>query len=360
MRILFLGELGEGQTSLMRMRALERLGHITCGVHTIQPWKQVSWFQRQLQRRLHRGPVITEINERVLKAAREFRPELIWAEKQEFLRAETLEDLRRLGSTLIHFTPDPYFTVPWKRTRLMDEAIGTFDALVYCKSYERREYEALGRPTIYMPLGYCDEIHRPLPSNDRSWECLVGFLGGWEPRRERLLHAVAATGADLKIRGGYWDFLSDGRWTLRRQIILRQLAGGERVDFHQDPLLTRAYQGGEVYADDYARALTGAKIGLGFLRAVCPDQHTTRTFEIPACGSLLLADRTAEHQELFQEGVEAEFFMTSEELLDKVSFYCGNESARQRIARAGYERCVNGQYAYIHRLRATLRQVAQS
>ena len=74
-----------------------------------------------------------------------------------------------------------------------------------------------------------------------------------------------------------------------------------------------------MYADDYARALTGTKIGLGLLRQVCPDQHTTRTFEIPACGSLLLADRTAEHQEFFHEGQEAEFFASTEELLNKMT-----------------------------------------
>ena len=58
--------------------------------------------------------------------------------------------------------------------------------------------------------------------------------------------------------------------------------------FHRDPLLAARHQGAEVYAEDYARAVTGAKIGLGLLRGVCPDQHTTRTFEIPACGSMLL------------------------------------------------------------------------
>ena len=40
--------------------------------------------------------------------------------------------------------------------------MGAFDALVYCKSYEREQYEALGKPLVYMPLGYCDEVHRPL------------------------------------------------------------------------------------------------------------------------------------------------------------------------------------------------------
>lgn len=359
MKILFLGEIGSGQTSLMRKRALERLGHAVHGVHTIEPWRRTTWLKRQVQRRLQHGSVVDEINHSVLMAGREFQPDLVWAEKQEFLRVETIEELRNLGSRLIHFTPDPYFTLDWKRTRLMDEAMKAFDMLVYCKSYERAAYEALGKPLVYMPLGYCDEVHRPLPSNDPRWACMVGFLGGWEPRRERLLHAIAASGADIKIWGGYWDFLSDGRWTPRRHIILRQLAGGEHFDFHRDDLLARAHQGEEVYADDYARALTGSKIGLGLLRRVCPDQHTTRTFEIPACGSLLLADRTNEHQEFFQEGKEAEFFASSEELLDKVKFYCSDESARQRVGKGGYERCTKGRYAYVHRLRNALEQVNQ-
>jgi len=354
MKILFLGQIGPGQTSLMRMRALERLGHTLRGVHTTEAWSRASWLERQVQRRLQRGSIVDRINRCVAQAAREFRPDLVWAEKQEFLRVETLEELRGLGARLIHFTPDPYFTLDWKRTRLMDDAMGAFDVLVYCKSYEREAYEALRKPVIYMPLGYCDQVHRALPSTDPQWTSTVGFLGGWEPRRERLLHAVAKTGVDLKIWGGYWDFLRDGRWTPRRHIVLRQLAGGERFRFHRDELIARAHQGNEVYDDDYARALTGARIGLGFLRKVCPDQHTTRTFEIPACGSLLLADRSAEHQEFFEEGKEAEFFASEEELVDKIGFYRGNEDARQRLATAGYNRCIHGNYSYVHRLRTTL------
>ena len=350
MKILFLGAIGEGQTSLMRLRALRRLGHEVLGVDTSEPWNRASWAARQTQRRLRRGPVIDEINRATLEAARSFRPELIWAEKQEYLRAETVRALGEAGARRIHYTPDPYFFVPWRRTALMDAAIGEFDVLVYCKAYERADYQATGRPLIYMPLGYCDEIHRPLPSGDADLACAVGFLGGWEPRRERLLHALAETVDDVKIRGGYWEFLCDGRWTLRRQVALGQLAGGEPFRIARDALLARTWRGGEVYADDYARALTAARIGVGFLRQTWPDQHTTRTFEIPACGSLLLADRTEEHLGFFEEGREAEFFASAEELVDKAKFYAAHEAARARIAEAGRARCAASGYAYIHRL----------
>src|ERR1035437_2486767 len=185
MKILYIGDIGPGQTCLMRMRALERLGHRVVGVNTVEPWRRASWLQRQVKRRLHRGSVVEAINESVLSAARDFRPELVWADKQEFLRIETIQELHKLGAKLVHFTPDPYFTLDWKRTPLMDEAMRAFDVLVYCKAYERTQYEALGKQLVYMPLGYCDEMHRPLPSPDPKWACAAGFLGGWEPRREK-------------------------------------------------------------------------------------------------------------------------------------------------------------------------------
>lgn len=359
MKILFLGELSAGQTSLMRMRALQRLGHEVIGLNTIEPWKKASWMQRQIQRRAQYGPIIKDLNYSILTTARQFRPDLIWAEKQEYVTAETLRQIKSLEIVTVHYTPDPYFSLNWKRTRRMDEAFHEFDALVYCKKYESEDYKRLNKPLIYMALGYCDETHRPMPSNDPRWASTVGFLGGWEPRRERLLHKVASTGVEFKIWGGYWDFLKDGRWTLRRQIILRQLAEGDGFRFHRDELLMRCYQGGEVYGDDYAKALSGSEIGLGLLRRVCPDQHTTRSFEIPATGSMLLADRTEEHQYYFEEGAEVELFDSDEELMSKIEFYTKNETARRRIASAGRRRCISGNYAYIHRMKRALDDIAE-
>lgn len=357
-KILYLGEISPGQTARMRMRALERLGHQVVGINTVQPWRQARWLQRQWQRRLSRGSIVRAINAAVLQQARTFQPELVWADKQEFLYPETVHTLRQLGARTVHFTPDPYFTLSWKQTPLQTQALQVFDVLAYCKAYERQAYEALGKPLIYLPLGYCDEVHRPLASADPRWHCAVGFLGGWEPRRQQLIGAVAAAVppalGGVKIWGGHWDFLRTGKAGLRKRLILNQLAGPQPYRMERQPWIDSCLQGDEVYGDDYARALSGSRIGLGFLRQVCPDQHTTRTFEIPACGSLLLADRTEEHQQFFEEGKEAEFFSCEAELVDKARFYTSHESERSRIAAAGLLRCQRSGYSYLDRMRGAL------
>jgi spore maturation protein CgeB len=71
--------------------------------------------------------------------------------------------------------------------------------------------------------------------------------------------------------------------------------------------------------------------------------------------SMLLADRTQEHKELFAEKREAEYFDSTEEFIEKAKFYCRNERARSSIAERGYSRCVSGKYSYVHRLSTALR-----
>ena len=226
MKILYLGEIGPGQTSLMRMRALERLGHSVRGVHTIGAVEagvvdQAAGAAADSSR-IHRGG--NQFHSSVRGASNSGR---LWCGRRS--RSSCASKRSRNCASLAQ---DRFTSRRIRISRSTGSARGSwmkpceqFDALVYCKSYEREQYEALGKPLVYMPLGYCDEVHRPLPQTTLGGACAVGFLGGWEPRRERLLHAVAAAGVDLKIWGGYWDFLRDGKWTLRRHIILRQLAG---------------------------------------------------------------------------------------------------------------------------------------
>jgi spore maturation protein CgeB len=100
--------------------------------------------------------------------------------------------------------------------------------------------------------------------------------------------------------------------------------------------------------------IAGSQIALGFLRELNPDQHTTRSFEIPAIGGFMLADRTEDHREFFEEGKEAEYFASDDEFRDKVKFYLANEDARDRIAKGGHERCMTSGYSYEDRIRTVM------
>ena len=60
-----------------------------------------------MQRRLQRGPVIDHINRSVVEAARAFRPDLVWAEKQEYLWPETIEALKAGGARRCTSRPTP-------------------------------------------------------------------------------------------------------------------------------------------------------------------------------------------------------------------------------------------------------------
>jgi spore maturation protein CgeB len=362
MKILFVGTVEQGQTSRMRLDVLRDFGHEVRAVDSLARWSAVSRASRVAQQWSCRGPVIDALNADFSSAVTTFRPNLVWAEKQQYLDAESLERARTLGAVLVHYTPDPYFTLAWKRTRLSDAAMPLYDALVTSKKYELDQYRALNRQVIYMPLGFGDRDHRPLaPANQRDarrFSSDISFLGGWEPRREALLSDLGERVAcDMKLWGYGWEHVRDGRVTPRRWAMMRRNAGGVSYSVRKNPAIARALQGGEVYAAEYAYALSGARISIGFLRQICPDQHTTRTFEIPACGSMLLADRSEEHLDMFEEGVEAEFFASTEELVEKAQFYLANESSRAKIALAGFRRCHDGGYSYSARMQMVMAEL---
>ena len=102
---------------------------------------------------------------------------------------------------------------------------------------------------------------------------------------------------------------------------------------------------GQDYDDDYVKSFKAFKISLCFLRKMNFDQFTSRTFEIPACGGFMVAERTDDHKRLFKEDKEAVFFSSNEELLDKCKYYLAHEEERIAIAKAGRLRCETSDYS---------------
>jgi spore maturation protein CgeB len=364
MRVLFVGYLGRGQTSGMRCAALKRLGFDVMAIEAGGLWQQSGYVTRQLEQLTATGQRIELLNRMVLEAATRHQPQLVWTEKQEYLQPETIRELKNQGAVTLHYNPDPYFSLSWKRTRLADQCVGIYDALVVTKRYELQEYrrQASGR-VLYSPLGFDPIGHAPPAAPRANAREKIVFVGGWEPRRERLLFAASQETPDVAMWGYGWSVAQRSRMNPLRALRLGRLTPGRAFYFgapHQ-PLSRALRKGegsnGEIYEDRYAEVVAGAQISLGFLRELNPDQHTTRSFEIPAIGGFMLADRTEEHCEFFEEGKEAEYFSSDEEFREKIVFYLRNEVARVRIAHAGHRRCMTSGYSYDDRIRVIMKEL---
>jgi spore maturation protein CgeB len=162
----------------------------------------------------------------------------------------------------------------------------------------------------------------------------VCFIGHTQPHYAERLKALSSIGIRLRIWGDAWPaYAETAAWA--KGIVSRGLWG-----------------------ESYPVALACAKIGLGLLGKHIPETSTTRTFEIPAMGTFLLAERTDVHQQLFDEGKEAEFFSSDEEMVEKTRFYLRHDEARRQIAAAGRIRCERSGYSSLDLLRKILEAVS--
>jgi spore maturation protein CgeB len=106
-------------------------------------------------------------------------------------------------------------------------------------------------------------------------------------------------------------------------------------------------------------AISGAKIALCFLSKLNEDTYTTRNFQIPAMRTFMLSEYTPDLASLFEEGKEAEFFRSQDELLDKIRYYLQHDSEREEIAHNGHKRLLADGHDVVSRARQVVAVVEQ-
>ena len=109
------------------------------------------------------------------------------------------------------------------------------------------------------------------------------------------------------------------------------------------PYLT--YLGPSVFGKDYVDSIRNASIGLGLLSKKFPELHTTRTLEIPACGTVLATESNAETNRIFRPE-EAIFFQDYADLALQARELLRKPEKLADIARAGHQRVSGGAYSY--------------
>ena len=319
------------------VRALREIGH------KVFEFRMAPYFNGTLigraQNRLLIGPSIEKLNNDFLITVQQCKPDLVVCYRALPLKPNTIQRLKQNDDyILVSYNNDNIFG-PLKHKsywRYFRKAIPYYDLNIVFRDTDIPRYrEHSAKRLCLLFHHYLPWLHRPMTVNlADDGKSDICFLGHCEPDRrlnelDKLMKNVPC---NYKLHGALWDkYGTDRAW--------------KNMDTH-------AVQG-----EEYVKYLCGAKIALAFFSSWNEDNYTTRVFEIPACGTFMLSQRTEIMQGLYEEDKEVVYFDTAEELVDKARFYLSNEPTRLRIAAAGHQRCMRSGYDIHSRMREWLSAV---
>jgi spore maturation protein CgeB len=293
---LFVGILSHGTTSESQAKWLERLTpeHHWDKVDTDTVFLQQPRISRSLAFRLRIGPAVQAVNRLVLEQIANPKPyDLIWINKGVLLWPDTVQKLRDRAKHFIYYTPDTAFHQ--NKSRFFNRTLHLYDLLVTTKSFEMQEYQRrVAANKLYLTTqGYDPDFHFPTYTAPKDMAAVL--IGLCEPHRVQCVDALRAAQIKVRIGGKGWEK------TIKK--------------YSNDPDFE--FLGTQVFGDAYSKAIGRSSFGLGLLSKKFPELHTTRTLEIPACGTVLATEKTSETASFFQAD-EALFFRDFSELAEKI------------------------------------------
>lgn len=334
MKVLYVGHYMPGCTTYMRgeyLKALLKPEEFRV-VDIDFPIAETAPVFRSLGWRFKFGPLISKINnylEEKLRGDADF--DLVWIDKGVFIKPGILEKLKNPTNTLVHFTPDTAFT--HNRSEFFYKALPLYDYCVTTKSFEKKYYEERRvKHLLYCTQGYDPGLHRIYnPFNEKHG---IAFVGQYEEWRGEVIARLVERNFPVKLAGADWSSFAH---KLR----------------HKNNL---SYLGQGLFGEAYARLFSESLIGLGLLAKKFPELHTTRTFEIPACGTALATERNEETKSFFLEE-EALFFSDISELTDRIESVMAQKELLKAITERGQQKVVQGGFDYPSILKALLKQM---
>ncbi len=293
----------------------------------------LGWWQH----RLLWGPRIVAVNRALIAHVRAHRPDVVLMYLGHHYHADTIRELGSLAFVSLFHSDDPFGPRRHHpRYRLLRAALPHYQGGHFYRQATTDDARVAGLQRSATLL----DFYRPWQDFPRAGACVheAAFIGHFEPGF-RVDCVAAAVRAGLPVQ----VYSHEAGW---------------RKGLPSDVVRSAGPAPG-LYGDAYREKLSRAKVSLCFLSRWNRDVYTRRVFEIPACGGFLLCERSAFMEALYEDGREAAFFGSPEELVDKLRFYLRHDSARGAIAAAGRRRLLAGGHDIHSRLREWAASVAR-
>ena len=340
-KILFIGDLNEYGRSFQRYRTLVELENKIEAFSTVPvpfaPGVDKASFFERLFWKLKLPIDLTNVNKKIRQAVKLEKFNIIWIEKGNTIRPKTLRFIKKTlpETKLISVSEDDMYA-RHNRSFYYTRGLLYYDVVFTTKVYNLAELKSLGAKRTELFLDSYDEnLHYPMDLSEeekKRFNCDVSCIGAFEEDRAMRILDLAKRGIKIVVWGNGWKF-----W----------------VGKHPNLMVKNEH----LFKDDYVKAICATKINLNFLRKINRDEVTSRSVEIPACGGFMLGERTKRHREFFEEGKEAVFFESQDELYNLIKKYLADDETRKKIAEAGREKCVKSGYSMKAQLSGMLRKI---
>jgi spore maturation protein CgeB len=331
MKALYIGQAEIGSTSRMRFDILcELINSEMDLLNTSELILTSGKVSRSMGWRYFIGPMIWNINVHIKKVVCQNQQtyDLIWVDKGVFIYPKILREIKKRTNKLIHYTPDTAFHE--NNSRFFRKGIDIYDYLITTKSFEIFEYKKKVKEDkiIYLTQGYNAKIHYPRVEFQEKVDSIT-FIGLCEPYREKILTHLIQNGFHITLGGYGWGTFLKKNKNFKSNI---------------------NYIGERILNEQYAQAISESKFALGLLSKKFPEFHTTRTFEIPACGTCLVTEVNLEINSLFEDN-ECLKFGNQEQLLEILKYITKEQSELKKISELGYIRVIKDKRNYEDQIR---------
>lgn len=274
-------------------------------------------------------------SEYVWSRVQESRPDVLLATGLAPLNRDVLDRIGRAGVVRANvLTDDPWNPVhraPW-----FLRALPAYDWVFSPRDRVLPDLRRAGvRHVERVWFGYNPRIHFPDPTasgpDGGSDGVDVLVAGGADRERVAMVSPLLRAGLSVALYGGYWSRFPESRRAAR----------------------------GMLDAAGLRRATTSARVVLGMVRRGNRDDHSMRSFEVPAMRGCLLAERTDGHERLFgRDGEAVTYFEHAGDVVAAVRRLLDQPAERRRLADAAHGLITGGRHTYRDRLEQMLQAVA--
>ncbi|MDX9988228.1 glycosyltransferase [Thiothrix unzii] len=260
------------------------------------------------------------INKNLIESTRNNKYDAIIVMRGDHIIKSTLLEIKNKSCVIINWNTDDIFNNLNSNKNIL-ESFTIYDCHMSPRLNLQDDYISKGAKKFHkIDWYYRDDVIGNFDTqnyNNKDYD--ISFVGSWSHRRESILSHLNEF--NLNVWG----------WGWKRKCINKSISNNVK--------------GSHIPMTSALSIFNNSKVNINILTHENRDTSNIRNFEISSVSGFQICERSDYLVDLFKEDIEMVYFSETDELVDKCKFYLNNDSLREKIAKASYERVVQSKHS---------------